>query len=383
MNVVPGYGVRGLVVDDLSNEDRRTSYDFYVQYLSDPMLRSTHLDHAIFYLASSFYRVEFIIVALLTENRNKPSLYHRRINLGADSRRTIVVSHSHEHYSLLAIKAADTASLNALLSLPLQVQTSRWEDRDWSRWKANEPRVEESISDDEEQCPPPSSPSSSSLSQIVKAYQDDEIDNVSNIVAPRPSRSLSQLPNDARQGDDGGQSTASSSRQVISFQMPAEAAGVQQDRSAKNARGRDEKARKRRSSSFASADRDKVPDGELPAYPGSLDNPMALLPSVARPAGDSAPTVKNARGDHDDSVAHADEDARVQSIRSHNRVYSPSVSKSIPISARARRRATKSEVGVKSKSRQPRARRDPRELAVPDGDPCNESGDISAKASGV
>jgi hypothetical protein len=406
MNVVPGYGVRGLVVDDLGDEDRRTSYDFYVQYLSDPMHRSTHLDHAIFYLASSFYHVEFIIVALLSEGRDKSSLYHRRINQVADSCRTIVVNHSHEHYSLLDIKTSDTASLTALLRLPLQVQTSRWEDRDWRRWKANEPREEESIADDEDQSPqlqppPPSSvpavaaPSqSSSLSQIVKAYQEDEMDNGSNVAAPssdhrditRPSLPLSQPPNDAQQGDDGGQSTVFSSRPEISFQLPAEprdedAAGIQQDRLDKNARSRDRKARKRRSSSVAAdADCDKAPDGELPAYP---DNTVALLPTVTRPAGDSAPAVKNARGDHDNSVAHADDDARVQSIRSHNRFYSPSVSKSIPVSGGARKRASKSEVAVNSKSRQPRARREPREFAVPGNNRSNDEGDIVPEASGV
>jgi hypothetical protein len=48
MNVVPSYGVRALVVDDLGDDDRRTSYDIYLRYLSESMHQRTHLDHAIF-----------------------------------------------------------------------------------------------------------------------------------------------------------------------------------------------------------------------------------------------------------------------------------------------------------------------------------------------
>jgi hypothetical protein len=145
MNVIPGYGVRELVVDGLGDEDPRTSYDFYQQYLSDPAHQCTHLDHAIFYLASSFFHVEFIIVALLSDGRDNPSLYHRRINMVADSRRTIVVSHSHHHYNLLDVKAGDTVSLTTLLNLPLHVQTARWMDRDWCWGMANKERVVVSV----------------------------------------------------------------------------------------------------------------------------------------------------------------------------------------------------------------------------------------------
>jgi hypothetical protein len=135
MNMIPGYGVRELVVDNLVDDDMRTSFDIYKEYLSDPTHQRTHLDHAIFYLASSFYHVEFFIVAHLSQGGRSSSLYHRRINLVADSRRTIVVSHSFEHYNLLDIKADDIASLATLLQLPQHVQTSRWTDRDWCRWK--------------------------------------------------------------------------------------------------------------------------------------------------------------------------------------------------------------------------------------------------------
>jgi hypothetical protein len=346
MNVVPGYGVRGLVVDDLEDDDRRTSYDFYLQYLSDPMHRSTHLDHAIFYLASSFYRVEFIIVALLTESRNKPSLYHRRINMVADNRRTIVVSHSHEHYSLLDIKAADTASLNALLSLPLQVQTSRWVDRDWCRWKANEVREEQSISEDEGEKERPSSPpppssvpvvpatsQSSLLSQIVKELQDDEMDVAAPLSdhrgIPRPSLPLSQSPDDARHSEDSGQPMVSSSLQETSSQ---DAPGPQQDRFANDASRRDGKARKRRRLS-AAADADQADHEEQPACP------TALSPTAALPPVESVPTDEKARSDGDESIAHADDEARVQSLRSHNRFYRPPRTKNIPASGGAGRRA--------------------------------------------
>ena len=147
MNVIPGYGVRGLVVDDLDHSDGRTSYDIYTEYLSEPTHLRTHLDHSIFYLASSLYHVEFIIVALMSHGGASPLLYHRRINMVAKSRRTIVVSHSFEHYNLLDIKPGDTTSLSALLSLPQLVQTSRYVDRDWCRWKALNPRQEDVVED--------------------------------------------------------------------------------------------------------------------------------------------------------------------------------------------------------------------------------------------
>jgi hypothetical protein len=293
------------------------------------------------------------------------------------------------------------------------VQTSRWEDRDWRRWKANQPREEENIPDDEDQSPqlqppPPSSapavaaPSqSSSLSQIVKGYQEDEMDHVSNVAAPssdhrditRPSLPLSQPPNDAQQGDGGGQAMISSSRPEISFQLPAEArdedaAGVRQDRVDKNARSRDRKARKRRSSSAAAdancADRDKALNGELTAYPGSLDNPTALSPTAARRAGDSAPIVKRARGDHDDRIAHAEDEARVHSLQSRNRFYRPSVSERISVSGGAGRRASKAEMAT-SKLRQSSGRLEAREFAIPDDNLSNKPDIIpeASHASGV
>ena len=51
MDVTPNYGVMGLVVEEPGKEDRRTSYDCYVDFLSEPKHHRTYLDHAIFYLA--------------------------------------------------------------------------------------------------------------------------------------------------------------------------------------------------------------------------------------------------------------------------------------------------------------------------------------------
>jgi hypothetical protein len=72
----PSYGVRELISDA---EDQRRTYDIYLDYLSNDAHRAKWLDHAVFFLASSLYQVEFIILAEVGRIGDSQTLYHRRV----------------------------------------------------------------------------------------------------------------------------------------------------------------------------------------------------------------------------------------------------------------------------------------------------------------
>ena len=145
MQHVPLYSLRDMLVADLSATDPRTSYDVYKQYLSEPAYLRKHLDHAVFYLASSLFDVEFIIVARLQGTSHHPLVYHRRINEAVRAKRTIVVAHYSDHYEL--VDGCTDDALGKLLQLPLLTSWGKAaRDTDYERLQ----RQAENSQDDDE-----------------------------------------------------------------------------------------------------------------------------------------------------------------------------------------------------------------------------------------
>ena len=75
---VPLYSLRDILVSRLAEDDDRTSYDLYKEYLSLSDHTYRHLDHVVLYIASALLNVEFIIVARLQGTSHHPPSYHRR-----------------------------------------------------------------------------------------------------------------------------------------------------------------------------------------------------------------------------------------------------------------------------------------------------------------
>ena len=152
MQHVPLYSVRDMLVGDMEASESRTSYDVYKEYLSLPTYSHKHLDHAVFYLASKLFNVEFIIVARLQGTSNHPRIYHRRINEAVRPRCTIVVAHYSEHYELINVCTDD--ALSRLLQLPLLTPWGKVRDMDYERLQRQTVKKEENnevMVDDEQQ----------------------------------------------------------------------------------------------------------------------------------------------------------------------------------------------------------------------------------------
>jgi hypothetical protein len=142
MQRVPGYGLRELVrTSDTSCGN--SSYDTYLHYLSDSAaIRYEHLDHCVFFLASSRYNVHFLILAQYhspSELIGKPFVYHRLIVHSPIAQRTVFVLHHESHYQLLDININDASHIAAVAAIsrqpPLVQHARRWTDADYQEWR--------------------------------------------------------------------------------------------------------------------------------------------------------------------------------------------------------------------------------------------------------
>jgi hypothetical protein len=131
---IPSFGIRELIGDA---GDQRRTYDIYLDYLSNDALRTTWLDHAVFYLASSLYQVEFIILAEVSGVGDNRTLYHRRVLECARPRRTVFVWHSHTHYEVMDVHADDEVLTVQLICSLRPAGISSRKDRDYDLWKAS------------------------------------------------------------------------------------------------------------------------------------------------------------------------------------------------------------------------------------------------------
>lgn len=127
---VPWYGVRDWLWETRQEGDT-DSFDVCVRLLQQ---RNEWFSHAVFYLASARYAIDFFLVGIRT---NPPAgsphpLYGRRINLPAIARIKVAVWHSGDHYEPLELPAEYAATVFEQISLLPTVSTngSRSLDRD-------------------------------------------------------------------------------------------------------------------------------------------------------------------------------------------------------------------------------------------------------------
>ena len=122
----------------LHREDPRTSYHVYLDLLSLEQHQRQHLDHAVFYVASALFSVEFLIVSSMDTTTARSFVYHRRINETAQPRTTIVVAHYAHHYELVdtGYDSKQTGeAIDRLIKLPRLHPRGRHVDRDYARWQ--------------------------------------------------------------------------------------------------------------------------------------------------------------------------------------------------------------------------------------------------------
>ena len=131
---IPSYGIRELIGNA---GDQRRTYDIYLDYLSNNAHRTTWLDHAVFYLASSLYQVEFIILAEMSAVGDNRTLYHRRVLECARPKRTVFVWHSSTHYEVMDVVPADEVLTAQIICNLRPACISSRKDRDYDLWKAS------------------------------------------------------------------------------------------------------------------------------------------------------------------------------------------------------------------------------------------------------
>ena len=184
MQHVPLYSVRDMLVGDMEASESRTSYDVYKEYLSLPAYTHKHLDHAVFYLASSLFNVEFVIVARLQGTSNHPLIYHRRINEAVRPRCTIVVAHYSEHYELINVCTDD--ALSRLLQLPLLTPWGKVRDLDYERLQRQTVKKQEEkydVVDDEPQ------DKINSVGEALSSLQSTRVTDKQRVINPSSSPS--------------------------------------------------------------------------------------------------------------------------------------------------------------------------------------------------
>ena len=131
---IPSYGIRELIGNA---GDQRRTYDIYLDYLSNDAHRTTWLDHAVFYLASSLYQVEFVILAQIGGMGDSHTLYHRRVLECVRPRHTVFVWHSTTHYELMDVVPGDENMIAETICSLRPATVSSRKDRDYDLWKAS------------------------------------------------------------------------------------------------------------------------------------------------------------------------------------------------------------------------------------------------------
>ena len=184
MQHVPLYSVRDMLVVDLEANEPRTSYAVYKEYLSLPTFSHKHLDHAVFYLASSLFNVEFVLVARLQGTSHDPLIYHRRINEAVRPKCTIVVAHYSEHYELVNVCSDD--ALSRLLQLPLLTSWGKARDMDYERLQRQTVKKQEEkydVVDDEPQ------DKINSVGEALSSLQSTRVTDKQRVINPSSSPS--------------------------------------------------------------------------------------------------------------------------------------------------------------------------------------------------